>query len=427
MRLWTPLLLMILLSAVAVNGQTPKPLTLRQAQDIALQNHPRVAAAKFRSQAAAEQPTEYKSALLPTFSTFMTAAGAGDNTRIAAGGLNNPTILSRYSNGLSMTQLITDFGRTNNLVRSSKLKASAEEQNVESTREDILLQVDQAYFTALEAQAVEKVAEETVKERQVVLDQVQQLTNSKLKSSLDLSFAKVNLATAQLLLLTAQNDVKSAYAQLTAALGSTDDQDYALADEPLSPEPPPDLASLVGQAIRNRPDLLTLQFNRESAMAFAKAEHGLKMPSISVIGAIGYTPFHVSTLSNVYTAAGVNVSIPIFTGHLYTARAAEADFRAQAADKDFQALQNQVTRDVRIAWLNANNAYKQVDLTAQLVNQAAESLDLAKTRYDLGLSSIVELNQAQLNMTQAELEHARARYEYQIRYATLQHHIGALH
>src|SRR5581483_4433591 len=141
----------------------------------------------------------------------------------------------------------------------------------------------------------------------------------------------------------------------------------------------------------------------------------------------GYTPFHVSTLSNVYTAAGVNVSIPIFTGHLYTARAAEADFRAQAADKDFQALQNQVTRDVRIAWLNANNAYKQVDLTAQLVNQAAESLDLAKTRYDLGLSSIVELNQAQLNMTQAELEHARARYEYQIRYAKLQHHIGALH
>jgi hypothetical protein len=61
------------------------------------------------------------------------------------------------------------------------------------------------------------------------------------------------------------------------------------------------------------------------------------------------------------------------------------------------------------------------------VSQATESLDLAKTSYDLDLSSIVELNQAQLNMTEAQIENARARYEYQIRYAVLQHNIGALH
>src|SRR5262249_4972740 len=151
----------------------------------------------------------------------------------------------------------------------------------------ILLQVDQAYFTALQAQSVQKVAEETVKARQLVLDQIQELTNNKQKSSLDLSFAKVNLATAQLMLLTAQNDLKSAYAQLAATLGPRDDEEYALADEPLSPEPPADLATLVGESMRDRPDLRTLQLNRDSAATFAKAEHGLKLPSISIVGAIG--------------------------------------------------------------------------------------------------------------------------------------------
>lgn len=412
--------------ALTINAQTPKSLTLKDAQDIALQNHPRIGAAKFKASASNEVPTEFRSAKLPTFNTFMTAADAAENTRIAAGALNNPTILSRYSNGISMSQLITDFGRTDNLIKSAQLRAQSDNQNVEAIRADVILQVDQAYFAVLRAQSVEKVAEETVNERQVVLDQVTQLTNSKLKSSLDLSFAKVNFATAQLLLERARNELKAAYAQLAAALGTRDDQEFTLKDEPMPPDPPGDVASLVTEALRNRPDLLTLKLDRDAVATYAKAEHRLNLPTISVVGAAGFTPFHVSTLSNHYTAAGINVSIPIFNGHLFTARQSEADFKTQAADKTLQDVENQIARDVRVAWLDANTALKQVDLTAQLVNLSAESMDLAKTRYDLGLSSIVELNQAQLNMTEAEIEHARARYEYQIRYAVLQHHIGGL-
>jgi outer membrane protein len=417
----------ILLSAAAVaNAQSPTPLTLKEAETIALQNHPRISAAKFRADAAEEVPTEYRAATLPVVAAFATGGAAPENTRIAAGGLNNPTILSRYSNGVAISQLITDFGRTKDLVRSSQLSAQASETIVNATRADVLLEVNQDYFLVRRAQAVETVAEETVKARQLLLDQVTVLTTNKLKSSLDLTFAKVNLDSAKLMLLTAQNSLKSAQAQLSAALGYEDDHEFTVFDEPLPSAPPPDVADLIKEAIKDRPDLLTLRLKGESAQMFAKAERRLQLPSISLVGAAGYTPLHVSNLKNHYEAAGLSVSFPIFSGHLFAARATEADLKAEAAEKDVADLETRAVRDVRVAWLNANTAYQQIALTEQFVNQATESLDLAKTRYDLGLSSIVELNQAQLNLTEAQIAQAQARYEYQMRHAVLQYSIGSL-
>jgi outer membrane protein len=427
-RLGVALLPIVWLGCLAtINAQSPKILTLKDAQALALQNQPRIGAAKARAGAAEQVPTELHAAKLPFVSAYSSAAGAETNVRIAAGGLNNPIILSRVSSGVAVSQMITDFGRTDNLIKSSKLKAQADEQLVNVIQDDVLLDVDQAYFTVLRADAVEKVAAETVKERQSVVDQITELTNNKLKSSLDLTFAKVNLSTAQLLLLSAQNNLKAAQAQLSLTLGGEDNDLYTLVDEPLPPPPGGDPTTLVSEAIKNRPEMLTFRLYRDSALSFAQAEHRLKRPSAGWVGAAGYTPFHVSALKNHYDAVGATLTIPIFSGHLFSARAAEADLKAKAADQDLQDLQTRIVRDVRVAWLDATTAFNQLDLTAQLVNRATESLDLAKTRYDLGLSSIVELNQAQLNLTEAQLGQARAKYEYQIKYAVLQHHIGALH
>ena len=425
MKLVALLFFFVVLAAPAL-GQAPDSLTLKQAEELALKNHPRIMAAQFRASAAEQVANEYRAATMPIVNAFSTGGAAPTNTRIAAGALNNPTILSRYSNGLSFSQLITDFGRTKDLVKSAQLTAQADEQITNSAREDILLQVDQDYFSVLRAQAVESVAEQTVKARQLVLEQISELTRNKLKSSLDLTFAKVNFETAQIMLLTAQNNFKAAKSELTAALGSDTEVDYVLLEAPMPPAPPADVDGLITQAVRNRPDMSALRLTQESARTFAEAEHRLKMPLVSVVGAAGFTPLHVSILKNHYEAAGVNVSIPVFSGHLFSARAAEADLKARAAENDLTDLRNRIVRDVRVGWLNANTAFQQVGLTGQLVIQASESLDLAKTRYDLGLSSIVELNQAQLNLTEAQIQQAQARYEYQIRYAILQRTTGNL-
>ena len=130
--------------------------------------------------------------------------------------MNNPSVFNRAAFGAGASQLITDFGRTYNLAASTKLQASAETQNAQATREQVLLEVDRDYFSVLQAQALENVAQQTVDTRQLLLDRVSILAANKLKSELDVSFARVSLEDAKLLLQRAQNDFDSALASLSA-------------------------------------------------------------------------------------------------------------------------------------------------------------------------------------------------------------------
>jgi outer membrane protein len=139
------------------------------------------------------------------------------------------------------------------------------------------------------------------------------------------------------------------------------------------------------------------------------------------------TPLHADQLSDRYAAAGVNISIPIFNGGLFGALRREANLKAQADEQRQRDLMNHISRDVRIAWLDLNTAFKRLDVTAQLLEQAKLALDLAQGRYKLGLGSIIELTQAQLNLTQAEVDNTTARYNYQLQSAVLDYQTGTLH
>jgi outer membrane protein len=128
--------------------------------------------------------------------------------------------------------------------------------------------------------------------------------------------------------------------------------------------------------------------------------------------------------SNWYGAVGGNVSIPIFNGFRFSAQASQAALQAQAAAEETRALRELVVRDVQTAWLNANTALQRVTVTAELLKQANTALDLAKTRYDLGLSSIVELSQAELQQTEAAIGNANARSQYNFAIATINFQTG---
>ncbi len=402
-------------------------LSLPEAEKIAVQNHPQIQASLELASAAKAQVTQQRSAYYPTAVGSATGVDAENNSRIAAGALNNPIIYERYANGVEVSQLVTDFGRTHELVKSSNLHAQSAQEDVVTSRADVLLRVDRAYFGALKAQAVLTVAQETVKDRQLVSDQVTALEKNKIKSGLDVSFANVDLAQAQLLLIQAQNDVDASYAELSAALGYGDQHTFQLMDEPLPPAPPSNFSDLLQQAIKNRPELISLRLDADSAHTYATAERDLWFPTISAAGAAGLTPYGADQLAPRYAAAGFNVNIPIFNGHLFGALRSEANSRARAEDQYLRDEQNQISRDVRTAWLNANSAFQRLSVTDQLLSQANQALDLAQSRYKLGLSSIIELSQAQLNQTQAQIAQASARYDYQTQISVLNFQLGALH
>jgi outer membrane protein len=411
--------------AAPAAAQTAPSLSLRDAEARAILNHPQVLAGQYTAQAGTEIARQARSAYFPAVVGSVTGAEAQDGSRLAAGGLNNPIILDRLAAGVSFSQLLTDFGRTSDLVQTASLRAQALQQSAVTDRADVLLRVDRAYFGALRAQAILRVAQATVDTRQLVADQVSALAQSNLKSGLDVSFANVNLSEARLLLLQARNDQAASFAALAAALGQPDAPAYVLAEEPLPAAPPPDEAALVRQALRDRPDVVGERLAHESAVKFTDAEHALWFPTISALGATGIAPYHQAGITSPYSALGINVTLPLTNGSLFSARHAEASLRARAEAERLRDLENRVSRDVRVALLDAQAAFQRLDLTNQLLDQASQALDLAQSRYNLGLSSIVELSQAQLNKTNAELEQASAKYEYQVEAAALSFQIGA--
>jgi outer membrane protein len=406
---------------------TPATLSLTDAQALALKNNPQISVARLTALASLQVTREVRSSLWPTATVDLTAVDANPGTRLTAGALNNPALYQRAAVGAMVSQLLTDFGRTSNLISSANLAAKAENENALATKEQILLAVDQAFYNSLQAHAVLTVAQQTVKERQTVSTQVDALFQSKLKSQLDLSFANVNLAQAKLLLLDAQNNENAALATLSAVLGFPNLQNFQLVEDSAPTAPPPEnVDDLISTAFAMRPEILALEFQSESARKFQTAERDLLFPDIRALGAVGDTPVRNPIISSWYGAVGVNVNIPVFNGFLYPARAHEASLRAQAAQEKLRDLRDRISRDVRTSWLNATTAYDRLAVTRQLLDQANLALNLAQSRYNLGLGSIVELSQAQLQQTQAEISDAQAGYDYRLSLAVLQYQTSGI-
>ena len=430
-----PIFLVSLAAAVAFSvwAQTSSPqLSLQDARALALKNHPQVVASQATYLRNDQITTEMRSAYYPAVTGEITAAQANVNSRLGAGVINDPRLFNHFGSGLTLSQLITDSGRTPNLVANAKLEAQAGREDYRTTQYDVVLGVDQSYYEVLLAQQLVKVAQQTVATRQTVVDQVSELTRNKLRSDVDLSFAQVNLADAKLMLLRAQDRVQAAYATLAQALGTQQLVQYQLTEQPMPPEAPGEAEQLINQAFQNRPELASSRLQVDANQKLVYAERDLKRPTVSLMAVGGALPYINPGNANPdipagYEAAAINVSIPVFNGHLFSARRQAAEYQLQAAQQHVRDLQDRIARDVRASWARARTAFEAIAAAQQLLKQANLALSLAQGRYSLGLASIVELTQAQLGQTSAEVENLNAKYEYQEAYSTLQYSLGLLH
>ena len=172
-----------------------------------------------------------------------------------------------------------------------------------------------------------------------------QMTKNKLKSTLDLSFADVNLSQAKLLQLDAQNNADSTMAALDAVLGLDRQVTYDLIEDnsPLT-APPTDPDQLLQLALQQRPDLQALNYSQQAAVKFSHAERDQLLPTISAAGTAGSVPIRPAQyyLNNWWGGIGVNMNIPIFNGFLYSAQAKEASIRAQAASEQSRDLRDRI-------------------------------------------------------------------------------------
>jgi outer membrane protein len=422
------ILVMVTAHLAQADDEPTNSMTLAQAREIALKQHPKISVANLTALAARQVTKEVQSSMLPSIFGYATAVGNADpnNTRIAAGGLNNPLIYEREAQGVSISQMITDFGHSWDLTKSARLRERSEQMNVAATRAQILLEVDNAFFSTLESQSVLEVAQETVRARQIVLEQTQALATNKMRSELDVSFASVDYDQAKILLAKAQIDVQAGFAVFSTVLGEPRAKTYRLSDEPLATYVTNNFSALILEALAQRPDLVQSRYQRDAAQEFARAQGKLNYPTLSAVGAAGEIPTGNSHLGPDYAAAGINLTLPLYEGGLNAALRREAQLRAKAAEETLRDQEDNVVRDVQVTSLNLDYAWQRLALTDQLLRNANQALELSQARFKSGISSIIELSQAELNQTSAQIAAADARYDYQIQRSALDFQLGRL-
>jgi outer membrane protein len=423
----------LLLFAGMVLGQTvsvpnaPATMTLAQAEAVAITNQPRLLAAQLRSQAAAQRIREARSELLPTLAFNATGVSVADTgASTAAGALTTSSISDRFAYGGNLVQMVTDFGRTSALIGTERSRTEAQKDEATLTGAQIRLNVRRAYFQVMGAEAVLHAAQEARANRQLISTQISALAQSQLRSTLDVNFAAVLESEAELAVVRAESAVAQERAHLATSMGESRPITAALIDEPLPAILSPDASSYLSQGLAQRADLNAAVSQQQAAQKFASAEKRLSYPTLNIIGAAGEVPYHDHTLHDNYAAVGFNLNIPIFNGGLFTARHTEAELEAKARTRDVDEARLEVNEQVRDKWYQANEAFRSLDVSARLVAQSKEALRLAQARYDAGLGSIVELNQAQLSETSAEITAAGANYDYLSRRAELDYAAGLL-
>lgn len=411
-----------------LDGTSKQVLTLARAEEAALTRQPRLLAAQLRARAVEQRVGQVRSGYFPTIAfnaTGVRVAAAGTST--AAGNITTSAVSDRFAYGGSLTQMVTDFGRTSALVGSARYAADAQKDAETLTRAQVRLNVREAYYAVLGAEAVLRAAQAAQANRGLIVRQLTALAQSELRSTLDVNFAKVLLSEADLAVVRAESSTEQQRARLATAMGQQPPITAKLVDVPVGGEA---LAStseeLQAQAQTQRADLNAVHAQQNGAQQFAMAEKKLSYPTLNVLAAAGQIPYHDHTLRDDYAAVGFNLSIPVFNGGLFASRRSEAEFEATARTHDLQQMKLEVSEQTRDAWYRADEAYRSLQVTAKLVAQSKEALRLAQDRYDAGLGSIVELNEAQLNETSAEITSADATYSYLARRAELDFATGNL-
>jgi outer membrane protein len=414
--------------AFAVQTDPSVSLTLEQAEASALTNQPKMLAAQLRARSSVAKIREARAGYQPTGAfnaTGVRVADTGSST--AAGNITTSAISDRFAYGVNLAQMVTDFGRTSALVSSARATAQAQADVATLTRAQVRLNVREAYYQVLGAEAVLRAARAALENRALVSRQLSALAASELKSTLDVNFAKVLESEAELAVVRAESTVAQQRSHLATSMGQRASVAAALTDVPVTTGALPlEPESLLAQSVVQRADLSASQSQQKAAAQFALSEKRLSYPSLNVLGSAGQIPFRDHTLHDSYAAAGFNLNIPLFNGGAYHARQAEAELEAIARTRDTDELRLEVGEEVRGSWYRANEAYRSLDVTTRLVAQSKEALRLAQNRYDAGLGSIVELNEAQLNETSAEITAADATYTYLSRRAELDYAAGLL-
>ncbi len=389
-------------------------LTLSSAIEEALLHRPLLAADTDRVGAARARVSQARAGFLPRVDIQASATdGPLGAPAMGLGGLVGTPIKKHTGGSLNVIQTLLDFGRTQNTVRSRRAEVAASQEALAADRSRVVLEVQQAYFQALEAGRLLGVNQQLLEQRRLVAKQAAALMQNNLASRVDVDLAEVSVSQAQLGLVRARSDVETARAALSTAIGRSIPATTSLEDSPLgTPAEVPPLQEATSSALRDRPELRQVAAQARVYDHLASAARAGKRPLLVGVGSVGkVNPVPLFESSDKPWAVGLALTIPIFTGGAVEGQVEEAIRNAGAARAGAEELANAIRQQVAAALASLAAGEESVRVAEAQRKTAQDALSLATQRYQLQLGSIVELSQAQLASATAEYDLVHAQYD----------------
>jgi outer membrane protein len=390
----------------------PQSVTLQQAIDIAVAKSPVLAAARANQQLTQIPVNLARTAIFPNVSATATSTHNNSST------FQGRSFGSNTSRGLNATvrQLIYDGGKVIAQIHQARANAVAGSETYERQLETLSFNVAQAYFSALQAQASVQVANEVVHENQVNESLVQAQVRAGVAPRIDLVTAHVPTVQAQVALIQAKGTEASAFGAFANQLGL----DPNTLVRPVNAQPANPAQTLVTvlpyeqavtRALSLRPDYLAAQNAVLAAQYNVQAQRAGNYPSLTASASYGTNSTTVTgTDFRPSSSSGLTLSIPIFDQGVTRAQTEQAQAQLDLANAQLAQTKLGVELNVQQAQVGVSSDQAAVVQAQAALASAQESLKATQAQYRAGVTTLVQLLQAQVNLTSAETSELNAVY-----------------
>lgn len=395
----------------------PRLLHLDEAIQAALQNQPQLIQARANAAAAEGRVIQARSPLLPQVTgtaSFVRSHNQIPTNSAGTGG-------QQLARCISSTCNTWRFGGTGSQTlwdplswatwESQQRSAEALNATAAATLNNVVLNVRTYYFLARATRDLVSVAEETLKNQTTHRQQVEGFVRVGTRPEIDLALARLNVANARVQLINAQNNDRIAKAQLNQAMGLPQGTDYQVAGDELPPVDVEDgpLPALFDQALAARPEIASFEYARQAQGKALDAARWGWSPTIAFSGGYAMTGPEPSALYDTWNF-GLTLTWPLLQGGLTVGRVREAEQNLVSSTAALTVEQLQVRFDVEQAEATLLGNKETVVAARDAVDNANEQLRLAQGRYQAGVGTIIELSDAQVQLTNAAAQLVQAQF-----------------
>lgn len=406
------------------------PFSIQQCVEIALKNSPEIAIVKGEVRKSALDVGDAKAGFLPEIN-------------LSGGYYLNETYNSMKWNDdhydLSFSASVEPFsgGRNYLYVKKSNANLASAREGYRLTKQDLVMKVIEKYYNLLKTSKILELRETILQQKQNQLDVSKAQFELGMVPRADTLKARATLESARVNLHETRGELQIARAELNEVMGLDLDFPLDIEDVKLEDRSIPDFDSILFMAYENRPDLKKQKFSMTADKYNLTGAWIDRMPVLSLIGDYnvyteefafeGLPVNEANWEENSDWSVGLTLSFPIFDGGVKSRAITRANIDLNNTRLRYENLKRQAKLEVKSAHINLENASKKIELTERQVVSAEESYEVAQGRYKNGLAPITEVIDAEVALTEGQINFISSKYDFLEAEALLEKAIGILY